>query len=122
TEDLGSKSAAALWFSSAEPPVEGKSIVLDGERSGPVANFAVMSEVAPSYAPPGRSLSAAACPGADGSDAALETDARRQLRGWFGGAVDGWDLLRTDRIPHGQPLAVPPFSPKKPVRLGDGRY
>ena len=34
----------------------------NGEGSGPARNVAVMSEVAPTYAPPGRSLLAAAVP------------------------------------------------------------
>lgn len=120
--DPGSKPAAAVWFSSADPPVAGRSILLDGARSGPASNVAVLSEVAPSYAPAGRSLTVAACPGIDGGGRDLEIAVRTQLRGWFGGAVDGWEVLRVDRIAHGQPLATPPFTPKKSIRLGDGRY
>ena len=120
TPDPGSKSVSALWFSAPQPPVRGRSIVLDGTGRGPVANLAVMSEVAPSYAPPGRSLVVAACPGQLGPD--LEQAVRRQVGEWFGGAVGGWNLLRVDRIAHGQPLAMAPFSPKKRVSLGDGRF
>jgi hypothetical protein len=64
----------------------------------------------------------AAVPGPDALTTDLEAAARRQLRGWFGSAVDGWQLLRTDVIPHGQPDQRPPFHPKRPVRLGGGRY
>ena len=120
TRATGSKPVAALWFAADEPPVRGRSIVLDGVGAGPAANVAVMSEVAPSYAPPGRSSIVAACPGEVGED--LEADVRRQLRGWFGGGVDRWELLRVDRIAHGQPLATPPFSPKRRVALGDNRF
>jgi len=118
--DPGSKSASALWFACDEAPVRGRAIVLDGTGGGPVLNLAVMSEVAPSYAPPGRSLVVAACPGETGPT--LETCARTQLAGWFGSAVDGWELLRVDRIAHGQPLSAAPFSPKKRVSLGEGRF
>jgi hypothetical protein len=46
-----------------------------------------------------------------------------QLARWFGAdAVGSWDLLRVDRIAHGQPRADVPFSPKRRVALGDGRY
>ncbi len=120
TRDPGSKSVSALWFAADEPPVRGRSIVLDGTGGGPAVNVAVLSEVAPTYAPPGRSLVVAACPGETGPG--LEADVRDQLRGWFGGAVDGWELLRVDRIAHGQPLARAPFSPKRSVSLGDGRF
>jgi len=120
TPDPGSKQVSALWYSADEPPVRGRSIVLDGTGQGPVVNAAVMSEVAPAYAPPGRSLVVAACPGEVGAD--LDLDARAQLRQWFGGVVDGWELLRVDRIAHGQPQARPPFSPRQRVSLGDGRF
>ncbi|CAN5156707.1 NAD(P)/FAD-dependent oxidoreductase [soil metagenome] len=118
--DPGSKTVSAVWFAAEEPPVRGRSIVLDGTREGPVANLAVLSEVAPAYSPDQRALIAAACPGHTGPS--LEADVRAQVRRWFGGAVDGWELVHTHRIAHGQPLADPPFSPKKAVSLGDGRF
>ena len=118
--DPGSKSVSALWFAANDAPIGGQTLLLDGEASGPIANVAVMSAVAPGYAPDGRSLVVAAAPGT--LDAGIENDARRQLGRWFGGAVEGWDLLRVDRIAHGQPLARPPFHPKQAIRLGAGRY
>lgn len=118
--DPGSKCVSALWFAADEPPLRGRSIVLDGEARGPVANLAVMSEVAPSYAPKGRSSIVAACPGLISPD--VERSARQQLRRWFGSVVDTWETVRHDQIRHGQPLASVPFSPKRPVVLGDGRY
>jgi hypothetical protein len=36
--------------------------------------------------------------------------------------ADTWELLRHDQIAHGQPLAAVPFSPKRRVSLGEGRY
>ena len=118
--DPGSKCVSALWFTAEEPPLRGRSIALDGDRSGPVANLAVLSEVAPTYAPGGRCLFVAACPGV--LDEELESQVRRQMRQWFGSSVDSWELLRHDRIHHGQPLAGVPFSPKRAVALGEGRY
>jgi hypothetical protein len=47
---------------------------------------------------------------------------RAQLRGWFGPSVQDWEVLRVDLIHHGQPSARPPFRPRRPVALGDGRY
>jgi hypothetical protein len=85
-----------------------------------VLNVAVMSNVAPTYAPAGRHLVAAALPGVSTGD--IEGLARRQLRGWWGPAVDAWEHLATYRIPHGQPGQAPPFTPKQSIRLDDGRY
>lgn len=117
---VASRPASCVWFATPHAPLPDKLIVLDGERSGPALNVAVMSNVAPAYAPPGQALVAAACPGlaAEG----LEPAVRAQLRGWWGPAVDGWRHLRTDVIEHGQPDSAPPFAPKRRVALGDGLF
>lgn len=115
--DPGSRSVAALWFAADESPLAGPVLALDGAASGPVKNFAVMTEVSPAYAPIGRHLAVAAVPGAPARSSELETESRSQLRSWFGPVVDRWDLLRIDRIEHAQPNQEPPFSPKKPVRI-----
>ncbi len=117
---VGSKAASCVWFSAPRSPRDGRTLLLDGTGAGPAGNVAVMSDVAPSYAPPGRALIAAAVPGV--ADAELAAAVRTQLTGWFGSAVSSWEHLRTDVIPHGQPVATPPFHPKRRVRLGDGRY
>ncbi len=113
----GSRSVSAVYFSADSPPLNQKLIVLDGEQTGPMANFAVMSQVAPSYAPAGKTLMVAACPGSHGD--ALEGLVRTQLRGWFGNDVDGWEHLRTYHIAHGQPDQRPPFKPKQRVKIDD---
>lgn len=117
---VGSRAAGCVWFNAPHTPTDGRYIVLDGTGAGPVLNVAVMSNVAPAYAPQGRHLIAAALPGVTAGD--LESVARTQLRGWWGTQVDEWRHLRTDRIPHGQPSQDPPFSPKKQVSLGDGLF
>ncbi len=120
--DPGSRSVGCLWFAAEAPPIEGRRLVLDGTGSGPVRNLAVLSEVAPGYAPTGGTLIAAAVPGPGAFADDLVPAARAQLRGWFGAVVDRWELLRVDRIRHGQPDQVPPFHPKQPVALGGGVY
>lgn len=117
---VGSRSVSCVYFAAEEDPIGAPVVVLDGGRSGPVANLAVMSAVAPSYAPPDRVLIAAACPGSRGTD--LAARAAAQLRGWFGPAVDGWTHLRTYHIAHGQPDQSPPFHPKEEVHLRDGLW
>ncbi len=115
-----SKQAACVWYAAPVIPIEGRMIVLDGEASGPVANLAVVSSVAPTYAPDGRCLVAAACPGT--SAPGIEVAVRSQMIGWFGPAVERWQHLRTYLIDHAQPDQRPPFRPKQSVRLGEGRY
>ena len=121
---VASRAASCVWFAAEAPPVPQRAIVLDGDGTGPVANVAVMSNVAPSYAPPGRALIAAALPGV-GADHGLGDAAdvaRRQLRGWWGPVVDRWQVLRTDVIAHAQPATDPPFSPRRRVDLGGGLF
>jgi phytoene dehydrogenase-like protein len=121
--DPGSRAAACCWYSAvATPSLSGTVLMLDGEASGPAKNVAVMSEVAPSYAPSGRSLVAAAVPGPEALDPAVTDRVRRQLAGWFGSTVAEWDHLRTDVIPHGQPDQSPPLHPKQAVALGEGVF
>lgn len=117
---VGSKAAGCVYFAADAAPTESKCVILDGTGDGPVLNVAVMSNIAPSYAPAGKHLIAAALPATAEGD--LETMARTQLRCWWGSQVDDWTHLSTYRIPHGQPAQSPPFSPKQAVALDDGRF
>ena len=118
-EPVGSKTAGAVWFSAPTPPADDRLVFLDGD-GGPALNVAIMSNVAPAYAPPGRATVVAAMPGLIDGD--LEALARRTLRTWWGGQVDGWEVLAVHRIPHGQPERGVPLHPKLPVQLGDGLF
>ncbi len=123
--EVGSRQVGCVWFDAPAPPVPQALVVLDGMRTGPALNVAVMSNVAPEYvtadAPAGHALVAAACPATEGVDD-LGTEVRRQLRAWWGPQVDQWRQLRVDRIAHGQPDHRPPFAPKRAVSLGDGLF
>jgi phytoene dehydrogenase-like protein len=117
---FASVGCACLYFAADKPPVAEPILVLDGENLGPVTNLAVLSNVAPSYAPAGKSLIQATVVGNPAiSDPDLEIKSREQLTRWFGPEVDGWRLLRTYRItkalPDQRPPTPDPFAP--PVRL-----
>jgi hypothetical protein len=121
----GSLEVGCVWFDAPSAPLSQRLIVLDGARSGPALNVAVMSNVAPEYvtaaAPAGHALIAAACPAtAEVED--LDAEVRAQLRSWWGPQVTQWKTLRVDRIAHGQPDHRPPFAPKRSVSLGDGLF
>lgn len=124
---VGSRSAACVWFAASAAPTGSKAVVLDGSGTGPALNVAVISNVAPEYAPVGQHLIAAAVPGGLAADPAVSDDdlvarVRAQLRGWWGADVDEWRVLRTQRIAHGQPDQSPPFAPKQRVSLGNGVF
>ncbi len=112
----------AFSFEAAEPPARGPWLLLDGDGHGPVNHAAVMTEVAPEYAPPGKALVSASVLGAHPDVAALELRVRAQLRTWFGAAVDGWRLLRAEvvheALPAEPPSALEPA--QRPVRTPTG--
>lgn len=115
-----SRKVGCVYFSADTPPTKEKYVVLDGTGNGPVLNVAVISNVAPSYAPADKHLIVAALPGVTDGD--LEAMSREQLRSWWGPQVDDWKHLRTYVINHGGPVQKPPFSPKQRVDLGNGLF
>ncbi len=120
--DPGSRPVACGWFTIKGRPHVGRALLLNGEGRGPALNVAVMTEVAPSYAPAGQTLVAAAVPGAEAFSPGLTGRIQEQLAGWFATTTGEWEHLRTDVIAHGQPLQSPPFSPRQRVSLGDGLF
>ncbi len=102
-------SCACLYFAAAKPPLAEPILVLDGENTGPVTNLAVVSNVAPSYAPPGFSLLQATVVGnPEMPDPDLESKSREQLARWFGPEVGEWRLLRLYRLTSALPDQRPP--------------
>ncbi|MFM8777257.1 MAG: FAD-dependent oxidoreductase, partial [Actinomycetota bacterium] len=120
TREIASRVVGCVYFSADTPPTKEKFVVLDGTGQGPVLNAAVLSNVAPSYAPAGKHLIVAALPGIITGD--LETLSRDHLRTWWGPQVDGWRHLKTYRITHAGPEQLPPFNPKQKVSLGNGLF
>jgi len=118
--EVRSRQVGCVYFAADEAPTNKKMVILDGTGKGPVLNVAVMSNVAPTYAPRDQHLIVAALPGVVDGD--IESIARAQLRGWWGARVDTWRHLETYRIHHGGPVQSPPFSPKQSVVVGDGRF
>lgn len=102
------KSTVTTYFAAPEPPIDRPVLVLDGEGTGPVNHLAVVSRVAPTYAPTGATLVSASGVGPVATDAdAFVEGARRQLTRWFGSAVAAWRPLRTYRIEHALPAHPP---------------
>lgn len=115
------RGGVTLYYAADASPIGGPHLVLDGD-GGPVTTVAVMSDVAPAYAPAGRHLVSVSVTGVpDLDDAALDRLVRSQLRGWWGGVVGDWDLVRVDSIPYAQPRMDPPdlTTLRRPVRVDD---
>lgn len=119
---VASRSVSCVWFAADEAPFRQPLIALDGARSGPALNVAVMTNVAPEYSSDGRAVVAAACPGPAGAVDAdeLVRDVRRQMVEWFGPAAQRWQHVRTHVIAHGQPDSSPSFHPKRRLSVREG--
>jgi phytoene dehydrogenase-like protein len=115
-----SRRAGAVYFAADRAPTSTRLVILDGTGKGPVLNAAIMSNVAPAYAPAGQHLIVAAMPNVIDGD--LEDLARNQLRTWWGPQVDAWRHLRTYRIAHAGVEQRPPFAPKRNIALGNGVF
>jgi len=96
------RACTCVYFAAETAPIDEAILMLDGDRSGPVNNLAVMSNVSASYAPAGASLVAATIVGtASEPDDRLIPAVRHQMRRWFapraspGGRLDAqtWHLI-----------------------------
>ena len=98
------KATVTSYFAASEAPTDLPILLLDGEGSGPANHLAVLSNVSPSYAPPGSHLiSVSGVDEAANDPKAFREGVPRQLRRWLGAGVDRWEHLRTYRIPHALP-------------------
>jgi phytoene dehydrogenase-like protein len=117
------RSVTCSYYEAPEPPLPGPWLILNGNNQWPINNIAVMSEVAPAYAPPGKALLSISVLGKPTqTEHELQTAVTAQLERWFGKASRDWRHLRTYRIPHAQPETMP--KPPKPAstRLASGVY
>jgi len=120
-----SRSGTCFYYSAEEPPVPEPMLVLNGDGAGPVNNFAVISQVAPSYAPAGKSLISVTVLGTQQlSEQQLGGFIIAQMINWFGPVARSWQYLRSYRIPHAQPQQFPgALGPaQRPVRIGPDVY
>jgi phytoene dehydrogenase-like protein len=97
-----------FYFAAERPPLEKSMLVLNGDGIGPVNHLAVMSNIAPAYAPAGVSLISVTMVGTpEMGDAELEAIVRTQLMEWFGDQVSKWFLLRRYVVKDALPLQSP---------------
>jgi phytoene dehydrogenase-like protein len=120
-----SRSVSCFYYSTEQPPIPYPMLVLNGDGSGPANNFAVMSQVAPSFAPSGKSLISVTVLGAQQlTDQQLSGFVIAQMKNWFGPIAGSWRYLKSYRIPHAQPQQYPGAlePPQRPVRVRSGIY
>ena len=104
-----------MYFDAPEPPFEAPMLLLNGEGQGSVNSVTVLSRIAPSYAPEGRSLISVSVVGCEeGATDSIESAALEQLKGWFGKQVEEWRALRHYCVPRSLPVIADPGAPAEP--------
>ncbi|WP_414938258.1 NAD(P)/FAD-dependent oxidoreductase [Amycolatopsis sp. cmx-11-51] len=108
-----------FYYRASAPPLRSPTLLVDG-TSGLLINTAVISEVAPEYAPEGSALIAASVP--DRADTHLEAQVRERLAFLYRTDTSAWELLRAYALPRALPVFPAGAPLRRPVRVGDGRY
>lgn len=118
TESVGT---VTLYFSGAAPLYKGRKLLLNPAADAFVNNAVLLSNVAPTYAPPGQHLLSATVLGTpELSDDELFARALADLRRMFAGdraalqALAGYEPLRLYRIPYAQFTQPPGLHPTLP--------
>ena len=109
---VGARGCTTLWLASATPLLAGRALWLNAAREATVSHAITITEVAPSYAPPGMTLTAATVVGdaATQDDATLLARTRTELATLRGAPLPAdVTCLATWRVPLGQ-YAQPPGS------------
>lgn len=115
------KGVTTWWLTTDEDPGKRALLHLDGRsRRGPLLNAAVMTNAAPSYAPPGRHLIQAS---ALLDEAHLTLDqVRAEVGELLGVDARGWELVTRHDIRYALPVQPPPLRLRNSVDLGSGLF
>ncbi len=120
-----SRSVTCFYYAAEEAPVAQPMLLLNGDGAGPVNNFVVLSQVAPTYAPAGKHLISVTVLGTQQlTEAQLGGFIIAQMKNWFGNVARSWQFLRGYKITHAQPQQYPgALEPaERPVRIRPGVY
>ncbi|MER5865522.1 NAD(P)/FAD-dependent oxidoreductase [Kitasatospora sp. NPDC002040] len=110
-------------------PLDEPVLLLDADRPqgrAVLSHSLVLSDVDPSYAPPGRALIATTVLGRrafdQGGPAGHEPLLRRRLVQLYGSVAAQWEFLTVRHVPDAVPAMPPPHNFRRPVRLLAGLY
>ncbi len=108
-------------------PDRKKLLMLHTHRASAVHNLAILSDVAPDYAPTGQTLISVSRQGLETvNETALAERIQQELAGWFGDGVHQWRHLRTYHLPHALPAYGPDVAGtdarRQPLQLAEHLY
>ena len=129
-EDLNTswRKTTTAYYSTDQSPDQRKMLMLRGDETGAVQTATVISDVAPEYAPSGKSLISVSVSESQSTESLEELDLaiREQLTGWFGAEVARWERLGVYEIPYALPCSAmnPVIESIKATEFGaiDGVY
>ena len=114
------------WFAVDEAPDPHRLVAVDARGRhappGPVWNAAVVSTVAPSYAPAGRHLVEATTLLARPDGEASEAEVLAHLGDLYGCDTTSWQVVAHHVIPKAVPASPPPLQLTRPVSVGHGLF
>ena len=97
-------STTNVHFTTDEAPLQKGIIALNTHKKRLVNNICVINKVAQGYAPEGKNLISLSIVGDVGfSDRNLEGNIKKELKKWFGNAVEKWEHLDTRHINYALP-------------------
>ncbi|GAB3313709.1 NAD(P)/FAD-dependent oxidoreductase [Larkinella ripae] len=115
------------YFTASQPPRphhprSEKLLLLNANRQSVVHNLAILSDVAPAYAPGGQALISVSTQGLEVvNEKALTERIRKELAGWFGPEVEHWRWLKTYHLPEALP-AYGPDAQHLPLQKAERLY
>jgi protoporphyrinogen oxidase len=111
------------YFSADRSPLTKKMLVLNPNRASSVHNICVPSDIAPQYAPDGKSLISVSTQGLTTIDEKIVTEnIKQELTQWFGQEVVTWQHLKTYKIPRALATFNDSTSTFSPLKLSETLY
>ncbi|MEI6871925.1 MAG: NAD(P)/FAD-dependent oxidoreductase [Verrucomicrobiota bacterium] len=115
------KKTTCIYLAAESSPAKGDGYLrLNASPGSLVHNVCFPSDVAPDYAPKGRTLVSVSSHGENGLEESLLLErVKKELADWFGETALEWKHLRTYTLPHALPVGLPR---QKAADLHDGVY
>lgn len=96
-----------VYYVADEAPAYARTLDLGVASEGPITTCAVMTNIAPTYAPDGKALISVSLLGVGHEAAATDQRLRSQLASWYSPEVADWTQLAAYEIPYAQPRQRP---------------
>ncbi|GAA1819837.1 NAD(P)/FAD-dependent oxidoreductase [Luedemannella flava] len=116
------RQVTTFYFAAAEPPRDDGLLLLDADEPTTVRSTVVLSNVAPTYAPAGRSLIAASILGAREPTQEVTQRVRARLSAMYGTGTARWELIRAYPVAQALPAMPAPHAMRRRVRFESGLF